>query len=337
MKGRIEHQLAIEKYNDKILADQADYIKSYYYHLLSSSKQGTTTRTYINYVVKFINTLEKNKGKKITSPKEITINDVTEYMAQLRYVKSNKEIRQTSHAYRAIVWSALNNFFEYCINNEIINKNPLKNIIRDSGERDDVKRIALTSEEIKTVQQAIENGVGSTEAKKKQIKWKERDLCIFLLFLSTGMRVTALTEINCEDIDYDNKIISIIDKNEKTQQYPISDFMVEILKTWESKRLKILGNSYFNDSFFISSHKKRITDRTVRNIIYKYTSVLEHKIGPHKLRSTYGTNLYKATGDLYFVQECMGHANIRTTTKYIKKNGDERMKAVKIMEDIIKI
>lgn len=337
MKGRIEHQLKIEKYNEKVLAEQPVFIKSYYYFLMGSAKQGTTARTYINYIIRFIKTIEKNKGKKIVSPNEITAIDVTEYMAQLRYIKTKRDIRQTSHAYRAIVWSALNSFFEYCINNEMIDKNPLKNIARDSGERDDVKRIALTSEEIQAVQQAIENGVGSDEAKKKQAKWKERDLCIFLLFLSTGMRVTALTEINCEDIDYDNKIISIIDKNEKTQRYPISDSMIEIMRSWEDKRLVLLNYDYLSKPFFISAKRKRIADRTVRDLIYKYTSVLEHRIGPHKLRSTYGTNLYKATGDLYFVQECMGHANIRTTTKYIKKNGDERMKAVKIMEDIIKI
>ena len=66
--------------------------------------------------------------------------------------------------------------------------------------------------------------------------------------------------------------------------------------------------------------------RTVEDLVKKYSSqVTPNKhITPHKLRSTYGTNLYRETGDIYLVADVLGHKDVNTTKKHYAALGDER-------------
>lgn len=76
--------------------------------------------------------------------------------------------------------------------------------------------------------------------------------------------------------------------------------------------------------------------RTISRIVEKYACNIEGKhITPHKLRATYGTQLYAATKDLYFVQSCMGHSNPATTELYIRgQKNSSRQTASELMSNI---
>jgi len=83
------------------------------------------------------------------------------------------------------------------------------------------------------------------------------------------------------------------------------------------------------DAFFISMQNKRMGVRSVENMVKKYTQNVTtlKKITPHKLRSTYGTSLYKETGDIYLVASVLGHSDVNTTRKhYAAISDEERMK-----------
>ena len=71
-------------------------------------------------------------------------------------------------------------------------------------------------------------------------------------------------------------------------------------------------------AMFLSLQNKRIATRTVQELVKKYAKIvspLKH-ITPHKLRSTFGTNLYRQTKDIYVVADCLGHKNVETTKKH---------------------
>ena len=72
------------------------------------------------------------------------------------------------------------------------------------------------------------------------------------------------------------------------------------------------------DALFLSMQMKRISVRSVENLVKKYTQLVTSykNITPHKLRSTYGTSLYKATGDIYLVADVLGHSDVNTTKKH---------------------
>ena len=90
---------------------------------------------------------------------------------------------------------------------------------------------------------------------------------------------------------------------------------------------------------FLSMQKTRLTTRAVENIVKKYAKVAVplKKISPHKLRSTFGTELYRNTGDIYVVADVLGHKDVNTTKKhYAALSEDIRKEAatkVKLKED----
>ena len=105
-------------------------------------------------------------------------------------------------------------------------------------------------------------------------------------------------------------------------------------------RKKLTTVEGHEDAFFLSLQNKRISVRSVENLVKKYAGLitsLKH-ITPHKLRSTYGTSLYKETGDIYLVADVLGHKDVNTTRKHYAAIEDDRRRkarnAIKLREDV---
>ena len=152
----------------------------------------------------------------------------------------------------------------------------------------------------------------------KQKEWLERDLLIVLIFLQTGMRCSALYKLDVDSIDIDTHTLVTIDKGSVIREYELSEETIEHLKKWLIVRKeKLMGRN--ESALFISNQRKRLGNQGIALIVNKYGQTIKGKnITPHKLRATYGTQLYEATHDLYFVQGSMGHANPKTSELYIR-------------------
>jgi site-specific recombinase XerD len=105
----------------------------------------------------------------------------------------------------------------------------------------------------------------------------------------------------------------------------------------DERQHKIPATGHEN-AFFLSMQNKRLSVRSVEKLVKKYASKVTSlkKITPHKLRSTYGTNLYKETGDIYLVADVLGHKDVNTTKKHYAAIDDSRRRmaasAVKLRE-----
>lgn len=108
-------------------------------------------------------------------------------------------------------------------------------------------------------------------------------------------------------------------------------------------RNSIIPEEGSENALFLSLQKKRMNVRSVENLVKKYARIVTplKKITPHKLRSTYGTNLYRETGDIYLVADVLGHSDVNTTKKHYAALEDERRRsarnAVKLREKMEKI
>ena len=98
---------------------------------------------------------------------------------------------------------------------------------------------------------------------------------------------------------------------------------------WLKDREVWLKDSKEN-ALFVSLQKKRITTRAVENLVKKYSKIASplKKISPHKLRSTYGTNLYRETGDIYVVAEVLGHKDVNTTKRHYAAMSEDIRRSV---------
>ena len=326
MNGRLEHKIKIEKEISKLLIGLPDYVEKYSI-FLSVTKEPKTCLEYLRKIKYFLNHI----NKKIT---DITETDINRFFLFIQIKNTNGEKTETSFAYRKLYHTVLSSFFLFLQRNNIINNNPIKYIERPK-ENDKVEHILLTSKDLNAILNKVETGTSNKLSLSRQINWKERDRAILMLLMNTGMRETALSEINIEDINFEDKTINIIDKGHKHHEYYMNDKMTEVLLYWVDKRNKILNDTE-EDALFISNRRSRITARSISNIVKKYSEDSMGKaLSPHKLRSAFCSILYEETGDIEFVRDCVGHSNVATTQRYIVKDNNAKKRAADILKNKI--
>lgn len=331
MDGRVEHKIRNEKLINSMLQELPECVSQYYYSR-ASSKESKGCAEYLKKIRTFLKFL--NNETKFIDVTQITENDISKYMHSIEQTTDSLgNIKETSFSYRKQVYSILNSFFEYLRKRKIILENPMDYIERPTS-KDMVKRINLDSFDIQFLLESIDGGAGSKRSKNRQENWKIRDKAIILLFTMTGMRKTALTEINIGDLDFYRKTIKIIDKRHKTHIYKMNDVIENALEDWIADRKNKMPNNQ-TDALFISNQRQRIGENTVSAIVKKYSlEALGYPISPHKLRAAFCTILYEKTGDIEFVRRAVGHSCIETTKRYIADDNTVKDEAAAIMEEI---
>ena len=199
--------------------------------------------------------------------------------------------------------------------------------------------IRLDIDEVAMMIDEAEKGEGLSDRQKAyHEKTKVRDVALLSLLLGTGIRVSECVGLNISDVDFKNNGILIHRKGGKEVTIYFSDEVKEALQSYFDERVLILEESGHEGAFFLSMQNKRMSVRSVENLVKKYARIISplKKITPHKLRSTYGTNLYKETGDIYLVADVLGHSDVNTTKKHYAAIEDDRRRsarnAVKLRE-----
>ena len=169
-------------------------------------------------------------------------------------------------------------------------------------------------------------------------KTKIRDVALLTLLLGTGMRVSECVGIDLQDIDFKNNGIKIRRKGGYEAVIYFGDEVETALYDYLEQRNHIMPAEGHENALFLSLQNKRISVREVEKLVKKYSSLVTNlkKITPHKLRSTYGTSLYRETGDIYLVADVLGHKDVNTTRKHYAAIEEERRRkaanAVKLRE-----
>lgn len=264
---------------------------------------------------------------------KLTRNDITAYTEYLTYYL--KDTDDDSVPNKVFVnhdlsikrkLCSIRSFYDYLFKNQRISSNvtelvPLpkiheKPIIRLS--RDEMSRILSVSQ----TGEALSKG----QQKFQKITAK-RDFAMLSLFLGTGIRVSECVGIDLNDLDMENNAFLVTRKggNQVVLYFPpeVADALGEYL----NERMQIEPLPGHENALFLSLQRKRITQRAVQNLVKKYAAVaapLKQKISPHKLRSTYATNLYQETSDIYLVADVLGHTSVDTTRKHYADMTDAR-------------
>ncbi len=188
--------------------------------------------------------------------------------------------------------------------------------------------LRLDQQEMTRLLYQAETGEDMTKGQKRfQQKTAKRDFALLSLFLGTGIRVSECVGINLSDVDMENNAFLVTRKggNQVVLYFPpeVADALAEYME--ERKQIEPLPGH--EDALFLSLQRRRITQRAIQKLVKKYAAVaapLKPKISPHKLRSTFATNLYNATGDIYLVADVLGHSSVDTTRKHYADMTDAR-------------
>ena len=180
--------------------------------------------------------------------------------------------------------------------------------------------LRLEADEMQKILDTVLTGEGLTDRQQKLLKFTgTRDKALLLLFLGTGIRVSECVGLNLSDIDLELKAFVVTRKGGDQSILYFPDQVAGALQEYLQERRQIVPLEGHEEALFLSLQKRRITQRAVQNLVKKYAQIaapLKKRISPHKLRSTFGTNLYQETGDIYLVADVLGHSDVNTTRKH---------------------
>ncbi len=262
---------------------------------------------------------------------QITRLDIEEYLDHCSYyIKDGKEYMNDERG-KARKLASLRSFYNYFFRNEMIEKNPAALVKMPKLHEKEIVR--LDPDEVAILLDTVETGEKLT---KKQMQYHEknklRDVALLTLLLGTGIRVSECVGIDLQDIDFKNNAVKIRRKGGYEAVVYFGDEVLTALTDYLEKRETMQPVEGHENALFLSMQNKRITVRAVENLVKKYALPVTNlkKITPHKLRSTYGTTLYRETNDIYLVADVLGHKDVNTTRKhYAALEEDKRRMAAK--------
>ncbi|MCD7909137.1 MAG: tyrosine-type recombinase/integrase [Clostridium sp.] len=262
---------------------------------------------------------------------QLTVGDFEEYMEYLKY-RFNDRDQEVMNKERGIKRkiSSLKSFYNYFYRTERLNNNPAAKI--QLPKLRDKEIIRLDVDEVALLLDEVEQGDKLTE-KQKQFheKTRVRDLALLTLLLGTGLRVSECVGLNIKDVDFKNGGLKVYRKGGKEVTVYFGEEVEQALLDYLEERRHIIPETGSEEALFLSLQKKRMSVRSIENLVKKYAKTISplKPITPHKLRSTYGTALYRETGDIYLVADVLGHSDVNTTKKHYAALEDQRRRSAR--------
>lgn len=259
---------------------------------------------------------------------EITPMDIEEYLSYLKfYEKDGVEHTNDERGLKRKL-ASLRSFYRYYYKNSLIENDPAVKVDMPKIHEQAITRLDV--DEVANLLDEVESGEQLTERQQKyHEKTKIRDVAMLTLLLGTGIRVSECVGLDMEDVDFRNNGIKIHRKGGAEVVVYFGEEVRDALLAYMVERQKITAADGSTNALFLSMQNKRISVRAVENLVKKYSKLvtnLKH-ITPHKLRSTYGTSLYRETGDIYLVADVLGHKDVNTTRKHYAAIDDDRRRS----------
>jgi site-specific recombinase XerD len=330
----------------EVVADLPSFCKQYF----RGVPEQTSSRTRLAYAYDlrvFFEYMHQNnracRNTPVTDYKmeildQIKRDDIEEFIDYIS-IYHNKDGREITNEERgkSRKLAALKSFYNYFFRNELIETNPAALVPMPKKHEKEIVRLDI--DEVAILLDNVEDGEKLTKSQLRyHEKTKLRDVALLTLLLGTGIRVSECVGLNLSDVDFKNNGLKVTRKGGYESIVYFGDEVCDALNDYLEKRLDMATLPGHEDALFLSLQNRRLTVRAVENLVKKYakTATPLKRITPHKLRSTYGTALYKETDDIYLVADVLGHKDVNTTRKHYAAIEDDRRrraaKAVKLRE-----
>jgi len=268
----------------------------------------------------------------------LTADDIENFMDYLTYYIKQEVAVQNEALGKSRKLAAIRTMFKYFYGKGKLPANPAE-LVGFPKLREKAITV-LETNEVAMLLDMVESGEKLT-AKQQQYheRTKLRDIAIITLLLGTGMRVSECVGLNLLDFDFETFSVKVTRKGGDEMILYFGDEVAGALSAYLELREGMEAKEGYENAMFLSMQNRRLTDRAVQNLVKKYASLVTtlKNISPHKLRSTFGTQLYRETQDIYLVANVLGHADVNTTRKHYAKMDDEQRRraanAVKLRRD----
>lgn len=266
----------------------------------------TTINSYARDIEQYYEFLKENK----IEDKDISNDEIRSYLKHMDELKYSKSTISRN-------LSALRHYYNYLMISYNYKNNPFKQIRNPKKD----KKIPnfLQYDELENIINSIplDNALDV------------RNRLIIELLYATGLRVSELTSLEVNQINYSGREIKVVGKGNKERIVYFGEYCEEILKLYLRNYRNELLNSKRNDYLLLNKDGNPLSSRGVELIINKIIKelALKHNVSPHTLRHTFATDLLNNGADLKSVQELLGHSSLSTTQIYTHIT-NERLRSV---------
>ena len=304
-------------------------------------------KVFFNYLISETDLTSATEIKEISIKEinEIKAMDVNLYLDFSRRYKietdSNITVYENHNKTLARKKSSLSVMFKQLYRDELVSRN-----ITDGFDPIRVQKIsereikALEDDEVLSMLDAVSKGIGLTP--HERVYWektKKRDKTILILFLTYGLRLSELQQLNISSFNFTREEFKIYRKRGKESTMPLNKSVTKVIIDYinnERRTDDVLEPSH-KDALFLSLQGKRMTQRQIRDLVKKYTSIALKTsrtagYSPHKLRATAATSLIGRGNSIYDVAALLDHEQVTTTQLYAKHRANVKRNLVSGME-----
>ena len=318
---------------DEILKKLPHFVTEYFVGIENNSSPLTRLNYAVDLQIFFDYVLNKYDYESVTSIPlsvldKITASDIEHFLSYLSSFEYNGKHHVCNEKAKARKLASIRSLYKYFFNKDKIIANVASKVA--TPKIHDKEIIRLENSEVSELLNTAETGKGLT---KHQLAYSKntqiRDIALLTLFLGTGIRISELVGLNIDDFFFDTNSFVITRKGgNRTILYFTDEVKNELLK-WLEYRKTLEKVDKNEKAMFLSLRNKRISVRAVEELVKKYAKVVTplKRITPHKLRSTFGTNLYRQIGDIYIVADYLGHKDINTTKRHYAAISDDMRKS----------
>lgn len=285
------------------------------------------------------------------NPKDVTLSELNNIKAVdvnifidycRRYTKEKENgiyIYENNNKTLARKKSSVSVMFKQLYRDELLDKNitdgfdPIR--VPKAQERE-IK--ALQDNEVMIMLDAVSTGNGLT--KKEHQYWektKKRDKAILILFVTYGLRLSELQQLNVSSFNFTRGEFKIYRKRDKESVMPLNKSVTAAVEDYILNERKEIGDIVDKDALFLSLQGTRMSSRQIRTLVKKYTSIgmqtsRSGGYSPHKLRATAATSLIGRGNSIFDVQALMDHEQVTTTQLYAAHKANVKRDLVNNME-----
>ena len=247
--------------------------------------------------------------------------DIERYLSYLSFYNKQTSVKsvytQNGEKGKARKLASVRAMFRYFFKKGKLSANVAANV--ETPKIHDKEIVRLEANEVSRLLDVVESGDSLTR-KQRAIhdnKTAKRDVALISLLLGTGIRVSECVGLNNRDINMEDNSFVVTRKGGNRVVLYYSDEVKEALSEYLQEKEQDPERKDL-EPLFLSLQKKRISVRAAENLVKKYCAIVSplKKLSPHKMRSTFGTELYRETGDIYMVADVLGHRDVNTTRKH---------------------
>jgi integrase/recombinase XerC len=204
--------------------------------------------------------------------------------------------------------ASIRTFFRFLVREGVLKTNPAAALRSPKSEKPLPK--ALTVDEI-------------DRFFSRTLERSDRDVAMFELLYSSGLRVGELTTLRVQEVDLQNGWLRVVGKGNKERYVPVGSRALEALKEYLPLRAAVramTAETISTDALFLNSRGGPLSSRSVRRILKSFlvTANLARDVSPHAFRHSFATHLLQGGADLRSIQELLGHASLSTTQRYTR-------------------